>query len=130
MVRIGTTGTYHIMIDASLIPSTEVEKRLCLRVRDGQGTRTVADEILCQDIDKTETYCDISASTSGTEFTISSCIDEDGSSITLATDMFVGSYMIAYTNGSSQCNVVGQGVFVSDFTAGVVAVKEADMPGS
>lgn len=76
------------------------------------------------------TVCDISAATSGTSFTIATCIDENGAAITLATDMFVGSYMVATTNSGTQCNVVGQGVFVSDLTAGVVTVKESDMPGS
>jgi len=77
------------------------------------------------------TICDISASTSGVSFTVATCKDEDGNAITLATDMFVGSYMVAYTNGSAQCNVVGHGVFVSDVTSGgVVTVKDFDLPGS
>lgn len=74
--------------------------------------------------------CDISASTSGTSFTIAACTDEDGTSITLDTDRFVGSYMVAYTNGGAQCNVVGHGVFVGDQTAGVVTVKDSDLQGS
>lgn len=74
--------------------------------------------------------CDISAATSGSLFTIATCLDEDGATITLGTDMFVGSYIVAYTNGAAQCNVVGQGVFVSDLTAGVVTVKTSDLPGS
>ena len=77
------------------------------------------------------TVCDISASTSGVSFTVATCKDEDGNAVTLSTDMFVGSYMVAYTNGSAQCNVVGHGVFVGDVTSGgVVTVKDSDLPGS
>src|SRR3972149_8504768 len=77
------------------------------------------------------TICDISASTSGVSFTVATCNDEDGNAITLATDMFVGSYMVAYNNGGAQCNVVGHGIFVGDVTSGgVVTVKDSDLPGS
>ena len=90
---------------------------------------TVANVV--DEIDARRTLCDISASTSGTSFTVATCTDHDGSSITLATDSFVGSYFKAYTNGGSACNVVGEGVFVSDMTSGgVVTVKTADMEGS
>jgi hypothetical protein len=81
-----------------------------------------------------QTTCSITAATSGLSFTISSCKDNDGSSITPATDMFVGSYMVAYTRSGTQCNVVGHGVFVGslDFvsSAWIVTVKDSDLPGS
>ena len=78
-----------------------------------------------------QTFCDISAATSGALFTVASCTDHQGNAISLATDSFVGSYLKAYTNGGSDCNVVGEGVFVSDMTSGgVVTVRTADMEGS
>ena len=77
------------------------------------------------------TLCQVSASTSGTSFTIGTCTDHDGGAIVLATDSFVGTYMVAYNRGGTQCPVVGQGVFVDDVTSGgVVNIKSSDLPGS
>ena len=77
-------------------------------------------------------YCTITASTSGTSFTLGSgCVDHQQETITIATDSFVGSYLKAASSGATQCNVVGEGVFVSDMTsAGVVTVQTGDMAGS
>lgn len=43
-------GTYRVMLDASFIPAAEVNKRLCIDMNDVQVARTVADEVLCQDV--------------------------------------------------------------------------------
>lgn len=75
--------------------------------------------------------CDITAATSGTSFTIGTCIDVNGNSITLATDKWVGSGMIAYTNGAAQCNVEGEYVMVNAVTSGgVVTARTSDVPNS
>jgi hypothetical protein len=77
-----------------------------------------------------QTKCDISAATSSSSFTIATCTDHQGNAITLAADTFVGSYLKAYTNGGSDCNVVGESVFASDLASGVVTVKTSDLVGS
>jgi hypothetical protein len=73
-------------------------------------------------------YC---ASTSGTSFTIGSCIDINGGSITLSTDKWVGSGMIAYTNGGAACNVESEYIMVGAMTSGgVVTARTIDVPNS
>lgn len=68
------------------------------------------------------TTCDIIEATSGTSFTIASCTSAIGESITLASGMFEGALIEAYTNGASACNVASQRVLIQDQTAGVVTV--------
>ena len=125
-------GYYYLSTNDSITNTNEDE---CIAWAEGAGNYAgliAKTPIKFKAVGKTtETIsCDISAATSSSSFTIASCVDEDNASITLATDMFVGQYAIAYTNGSAQCNVIGQGVFISDVTAGVVTVKTTDMPGS
>ena len=75
--------------------------------------------------------CDITAATSGTSFTVGTCIDVNGNSITLATDKWVGSGMIAYTNGAAACNVEGEYIMVGAMTSGgVVTARTSDVPNS
>jgi hypothetical protein len=77
-----------------------------------------------------KTRCDISAATSGTSFTIATCTSADGETITLATGIFAGRMMTAYTNGGADCNVVGQSVFGQTVTSGgVVTVRTSTVTG-
>jgi hypothetical protein len=49
MNELGTTGTYRIIVDASLIPAAEVNKRLCLKVVNN-ATQTVPHQVICNDV--------------------------------------------------------------------------------
>lgn len=130
-------GYYYICTNDAVTNNPEEE---CLGWVEGEGVYAPAtgnliakSPVKFKSVSNTPStvVCDISAATSGVSFTIASCEDEDGTAITLATDIFVGSYMVAYTNSGTQCNVVGHGVFVSDVTSlGVVTVKDSDLPGS
>ncbi len=69
--------------------------------------------------------CDVSAATSGISFTVASCTDESGDSISLVDDKWIGYLMKATTNGASQCNVIGEDVMVEDFASdGTVTIRE------
>ncbi len=74
-------------------------------------------------------YCDITASTSGTSFTIGACFDAQGNSITIAANKFVGSKLEAYTNGGTTCNVNGQsGLVIAMSAGGVVTIQNVTPP--
>ena len=126
-------GYYYICTNDTITNNAEEE---CLNWQEGEGSYAgliAKTPVKFKAVNDTAsaTVCDISASTSGVSFTVATCKDEDGNAVTLSTYMFVGSYMVAYTNGSAQCNVVGHGVFVGDVTSGgVVTVKDSDLPGS
>jgi hypothetical protein len=78
----------------------------------------------------TLTKCDISAASSGTSFTIASCVSDIGETITIATGSFSGRMMKAYTNGAAACNVVGESVFAQTVdSGGVVVVRTSAVTG-
>ena len=123
MTQISTTGTYRIIVDASVITAANVNKRLCVDVRDVQGTRTVPNEVICQDVVypfEGHTYCDISAATSTTSFTLAACFDSVGTSITLADNKWSGTIWRFYTNGTSPCNVIDEKFYLYSMTNGLV----------
>lgn len=74
------------------------------------------------------TYCDISASTSGSSFTLASCTDWQGAAVTIVAEKFNGLLLMAYTNGGATCNVNGEGVLVESMTAGGVVTAKTDAP--
>jgi len=61
-------------------------------------------------------YCDVTASTDTNNLELGACKSPQGESITLATDWNELWGIVAYTNGGSACNVVGQGGMVQDAT--------------
>jgi len=113
-------GGYRIVLDSLLIPVADVNKRLCIQIMNN-ATQTVANDISCQDVVypfEGHVYCDISAATSTTSFTMASCVDSVGTALTLAADMFEGTIWRFYTNGTSACNVVDQKFYLAQMTGG------------
>ena len=135
VVALGQCGTY---LDASL--ATKIPTALSFTganvnanvqaMAAGVVTSTVvADGTLRATSEIAVTKCDVSASTSGTSFTIATCTSPAGETITLADGSFAGRMMEAYTNGGAQCNVVGERVFVQTVVAGVVTVRTSTVTG-
>ena len=118
-----STGVWWLQVEGT-ISGVVVHDKIFIEVKNDNECGDELDNIRV-------TTFEISAATSGTSFTIANGLDHDGGAITLATDSFVGTYMVAYNRSTGQCPVVGEGVFADDVTSGgVVTVKESDMPGS
>jgi len=122
------TGVVHVATTDVVVSNPEEE---CIHwsagvagsefVFDGESLIAYTPEKFKASIEPGHTYCDVSASTSGSSFTVATCKESNLAAITLVDDHFNGLLMKAYTNGTAQCNVAGQGVLVEDMTsAGVV----------